>query len=39
MLPAPQMVVQEGDLVQVMVRRSELATVEAVFASGPKEAS
>jgi trk system potassium uptake protein TrkA len=39
LLPAPQMVVQEGDLVQVMVRRSELAAVEAVFASGPKEAS
>ncbi|MCC9310664.1 TrkA family potassium uptake protein [Kitasatospora sp. RB6PN24] len=36
-LPAPQMVVQEGDLVQVMVRKSELAAVEAVFAGGPKE--
>ncbi|MFE0461563.1 potassium channel family protein [Kitasatospora sp. NPDC058965] len=34
-LPTPQMVVQEGDLVQVMVRRSELAAVEAAFSAGP----
>ncbi|MDH6138672.1 MULTISPECIES: potassium channel family protein [Kitasatospora] len=36
-LPTPQMVLQDGDLVQVMVRKSELAAVEAVFAGGPKE--
>ncbi len=36
-LPTPQMVVQEGDLVQVMLRRADLAAVEAVFANGPKE--
>ncbi|MCP2310329.1 trk system potassium uptake protein TrkA [Kitasatospora paracochleata] len=37
-LPTPQMVVQEGDLVHVMLRRSELTTVEAAFAKGPEEA-
>ncbi|WP_354640450.1 potassium channel family protein [Kitasatospora camelliae] len=37
MLPTPQMVVQEGDLVHVMLRRSELAAVEAAFAKGPEE--
>jgi trk system potassium uptake protein TrkA len=36
-LPTPQMVVQEGDLVQVMVRRADLAAVEAAFAKGPEE--
>ncbi|MFE9423323.1 potassium channel family protein [Kitasatospora sp. NPDC006697] len=37
MLPTPQTVVQEGDLVQVMVRKAELAAVEAAFAAGPEE--
>ncbi|RKT17905.1 trk system potassium uptake protein TrkA [Streptomyces sp. 1114.5] len=36
-LPAPQMVVQEGDLVHVMLRRADLTAVEAAFAQGPKE--
>ncbi|MDH6118802.1 TrkA family potassium uptake protein [Kitasatospora sp. GAS204B] len=36
-LPNPQMVVQEGDLVQVMLRRADQATVEAAFAKGPEE--
>ncbi|MGF1431740.1 potassium channel family protein [Kitasatospora sp. LaBMicrA B282] len=36
-LPNPQMVVQEGDLVQVMLRRADQAAVEAVFAKGPEE--
>ncbi|GAA1232780.1 TrkA family potassium uptake protein [Kitasatospora nipponensis] len=36
-LPTAQTVVQEGDLVQVMVRRSDLAAVEAAFAKGPEE--
>ncbi|GAA1982607.1 potassium channel family protein [Kitasatospora viridis] len=36
-LPTAHMVVQEGDLVQVMVRKAELAAVEAAFAAGPKE--
>jgi trk system potassium uptake protein TrkA len=36
-LPSPQMVVQEGDLVQVMLRRADQATVEAAFAKGPEE--
>ncbi|MFJ2188168.1 potassium channel family protein [Kitasatospora sp. NPDC087861] len=36
-LPSPQMVVQEGDLVHVMLRRTDLTTVEAAFAQGPKE--
>jgi trk system potassium uptake protein TrkA len=36
-LPTPQMVVQEGDLVQVVVRRADMATVEAAFAKGPEE--
>ncbi|MEU9131044.1 TrkA family potassium uptake protein [Kitasatospora sp. NPDC048540] len=36
-LPTPSMVVQEGDLVHVMLRRSELASVEAAFAQGPEE--
>ncbi|MFI9273863.1 potassium channel family protein [Kitasatospora sp. NPDC052896] len=36
-LPTPQMVLQEGDLVQVMLRRADLAAVEAVFAKGPEE--
>jgi trk system potassium uptake protein TrkA len=34
-LPTAQMVVQEGDLVQVMLRRADLAAVEAVFSKGP----
>ncbi|GLW72156.1 Trk system potassium uptake protein TrkA [Kitasatospora phosalacinea] len=37
-LPTPQMVVQEGDLVHVMLRRNELTAVEAAFAQGPEEA-
>ncbi|BAJ28473.1 MULTISPECIES: TrkA family potassium uptake protein [Kitasatospora] len=37
-LPNPQMVVQEGDLVHVMLRRNELTAVEAAFAQGPEEA-
>ncbi|MFF0294095.1 potassium channel family protein [Kitasatospora sp. NPDC004615] len=37
-LPNPQMVVQEGDLVHVMLRRNELTAVEAAFAKGPEEA-
>jgi trk system potassium uptake protein TrkA len=36
-LPTPQMVVQEGDLVHVTLRRSELDAVEAAFAKGPEE--
>ncbi|MBV2154018.1 TrkA family potassium uptake protein [Kitasatospora sp. SUK 42] len=36
-LPSPQMVVQEGDLVHVMLRRVDLTAVEAAFAQGPKE--
>ncbi|MBP0454728.1 MULTISPECIES: TrkA family potassium uptake protein [unclassified Kitasatospora] len=36
-LPTPQMVVQEGDLVHVMVRRADLVAVEAAFAQGPNE--
>ncbi|MFJ4678260.1 MULTISPECIES: TrkA family potassium uptake protein [Kitasatospora] len=37
-LPTPQMVVQEGDLIHVMLRRNELTAVEAAFAKGPEEA-
>lgn len=37
MLPNPQMVVQEGDLVHVTLRRADLAAVEAAFAQGPQE--
>ncbi|MFC8720575.1 potassium channel family protein [Kitasatospora sp. NPDC057198] len=37
-LPTPQMVVQEGDLVHVMLRRNELTAVEAAFAKDPEEA-
>lgn len=36
-LPTPQMVVQEGDLVHVTLRREDLAAVEAAFAQGPNE--
>ncbi|GJF28436.1 Trk system potassium uptake protein TrkA [Kitasatospora sp. NE20-6] len=36
-LPTPHMVVQEGDLVHVTLRRSELDAVEAAFAKGPEE--
>ncbi|MFJ9612067.1 potassium channel family protein [Kitasatospora sp. NPDC101176] len=36
-LPTPQMVVQEGDLVHVMLRRGDLTAVEAAFAQAPKE--
>ncbi|MER8186286.1 TrkA family potassium uptake protein [Kitasatospora sp. NPDC094015] len=36
-LPTPATVVQEGDLIHVMLRRSELASVEAAFAQGPEE--
>ncbi|PYC77031.1 potassium transporter TrkA [Streptomyces tateyamensis] len=35
-LPTAQMVVQEGDLVQVMLRRADLAAVEAAFSKGPE---
>jgi trk system potassium uptake protein TrkA len=37
MLPTPQMVVQEGDLLHMTLRRVDLATVEAAFAQGPQE--
>ncbi|MGW2253986.1 potassium channel family protein [Kitasatospora sp. NPDC001660] len=37
LLPTSQMVVQEGDLVHVMLRRADLTAVEAAFAQGPKE--
>ncbi|WP_405004575.1 TrkA family potassium uptake protein [Kitasatospora purpeofusca] len=36
-LPSSQMVVQEGDLVHVMLRRADLTTVEAAFARGPEQ--
>jgi len=36
-LPTPQMVVQEGDLVHVTLRRADLAAVEAAFVQGPQE--
>ncbi|GAA0678668.1 TrkA family potassium uptake protein [Kitasatospora atroaurantiaca] len=36
-LPTPQMVVQEGDLVHVTLRRADLAAVEAAFMQGPQE--
>lgn len=36
-LPTPQLVLQEGDLVHVMLRRADLTTVEAAFAQGPQE--
>lgn len=36
-LPTPQLVLQEGDLVQVMLRRADLAAVETAFAKGPEE--
>ncbi|MER5639301.1 TrkA family potassium uptake protein [Kitasatospora sp. NPDC002227] len=36
-LPTPQMVVQEGDLVHVTLRRADQAAVEAAFAQGPQE--
>ncbi|MFF7632187.1 potassium channel family protein [Kitasatospora sp. NPDC008050] len=36
-LPTAQMVVQEGDLVHLMLRRADQATVEAAFAKGPEE--
>ncbi|MEU8517278.1 TrkA family potassium uptake protein [Kitasatospora sp. NPDC048722] len=37
LLPTPQTLLQEGDLVHVMLRRADLAAVEAAFAQGPKE--
>ncbi|GAA2257308.1 MULTISPECIES: potassium channel family protein [Kitasatospora] len=37
LLPTPQMVVQEGDLVHVTLHRADLAAVEAVFTRGPQE--
>ncbi|MEV7024949.1 TrkA family potassium uptake protein [Kitasatospora sp. NPDC093558] len=37
LLPTPQMLLQEGDLVHVMLRRADLTSVEAAFAQGPKE--
>ncbi|WP_327069179.1 TrkA family potassium uptake protein [Kitasatospora sp. NBC_01250] len=36
-LPTAQMVVQEGDLVHMMLRRADQAAVEAAFAKGPEE--
>ncbi|MFE6872343.1 potassium channel family protein [Kitasatospora sp. NPDC057692] len=36
-LPSSQMVVQEGDLVHVMLRRADLTAVEAAFAQGPQK--
>ncbi|GAB2730242.1 potassium channel family protein [Kitasatospora kifunensis] len=36
-MPTAQMVVQEGDLVHVMLRRADQAAVEAAFAKGPEE--
>jgi trk system potassium uptake protein TrkA len=36
-LPTPDMVLQEGDLVHVMLRTADLEAVEAVFAKGPEE--
>ncbi len=36
-LPTSQMVVQEGDLVHVMLRRADLTAVEAAFAQGPEK--
>ncbi|WP_395296176.1 potassium channel family protein [Kitasatospora hibisci] len=35
-LPSPTMVVQEGDLIHVMLRRADLAAVEAAFAQAPE---
>ncbi|MCG6493653.1 TrkA family potassium uptake protein [Kitasatospora sp. A2-31] len=35
-LPTPTMVVQEGDLIHVMLRRADLAAVEAAFAQAPE---
>ncbi|MCQ4044776.1 potassium channel family protein [Streptantibioticus rubrisoli] len=37
MLPTASTVLQEGDLVQVMMRTDEVEKVEAAFAEGPKE--
>jgi len=37
MLPADDTVLQEGDLVHVVMRESDTAAVEAVFAKGPEE--
>ncbi|MEE1788027.1 TrkA family potassium uptake protein [Streptomyces sp. SP17BM10] len=37
LLPTPQTLLQEGDLVHVMLRRADLTAVEAAFAQGPKE--
>lgn len=39
MLPNAQTVVQDGDLIQVMMRVADMGDVEAVFASGPSGAS
>ncbi|MFD9126311.1 potassium channel family protein [Kitasatospora sp. NPDC059571] len=36
-LPSAQMVIQEGDLVHVTLRRSDLDAVEAAFAKAPEE--
>ncbi|MFE7564448.1 potassium channel family protein [Kitasatospora sp. NPDC057500] len=36
-LPSSQMVVQEGDLVHVTLRRADLTAVEAAFAQGPQK--
>ncbi|GAA2827213.1 TrkA family potassium uptake protein [Kitasatospora sp. CM 4170] len=35
-LPTPTMVVQEGDLIHVMLRRADLSAVEAAFAQAPE---
>jgi trk system potassium uptake protein TrkA len=37
-LPTPQTVLQEGDLVHVTLRRTDMSAVEAAFAQGPEEA-
>ncbi|MEY9844886.1 TrkA family potassium uptake protein [Streptacidiphilus sp. MAP5-3] len=36
-LPTPDMVLQEGDLVHMMMRTNDLDAVEAIFAKGPEE--
>ncbi|MBC3844233.1 TrkA family potassium uptake protein [Streptacidiphilus sp. 4-A2] len=36
-LPTPEMVLQEGDVVHLLMRTADLKAVEAVFAKGPEE--
>jgi trk system potassium uptake protein TrkA len=38
-LPTPQTVLQEGDLVHVMMRTDDVEKVERAFAEGPEEES